>query len=939
MRTRIAFLATALTVGFGATAAAFAPVPKGERGFETAGVAPPRAWRTFSVAPPGAAIDRLRAAGFGRVRWDADTGTPGQMYGAGLSAPGSIHDAAIAESVARGFLADHLATLAPGATLADFQLVSNVQSGDLRAVGFAQTWRGLRVIGAEIGFVFKADRLALINSSALPDITAVPGNPTFRTEVLAGAARQWIASITGATAVAEPPASGTVVLPIIRNRKGAVRDIEFRVVQTVPVALSGAVGKWDVYVDASTALPVARRSLIHFATGTVRYNAPERWPGGTRTNYPATFATHNINGASVTSTGNGQVTWNGTAAATVRPGLVGPKVRMHSPAGLASTTLNLQPGGAATWNESATEAKDAQLTSFIHANIVKAYIKANIAPQLAPYLDSQLDVYVNESGQCNAYSTGDDIHFFPSSSQCENTGRMADVVYHEFGHSTHAHAVIDGVGEFDGGVSEGMSDFLAATINNDPAMGVGFFHTAEPLRHIDPPVDKVWPDDATGEPHADGEIIAGAMWDTRKALVASLGATPGVRRAEKIWYHILEISRDIPTSFGAALLADDDDGNLDNGTPNECAIRTAFAQHGLAEVDVGPSTIGFPLEDGLEISVPVTVPQGSQCPPPDISAGSLLWQVRGGTDSGRLDLVKTDLGGGMSTWSATLPAQPENTVLRYRVELDLTDGGTRGYPNNPADSYYELYVGAVVPIWCDDFEASAAQWTHGSDMGADEWGWGPAASTSGDPPAAYSGERLFGTAIGADYSRDTSQWARTPEVDTSAYHDGVRLQYRRWLNVEDGFFDVASISGDSTPLWSNFDSMQGDNSNVHHRDREWRFHDVDLTEQAADGKVQVEFRLDSDPGLQFGGWNLDDVCIVARVPGGICGDGMVGSAEQCDDGNTTDGDGCSATCTNEDTDHPPGDDGGCCSTGTDPKGALLLGLCTLGLVWRRRRRR
>ncbi|MDC0685403.1 DUF4215 domain-containing protein [Sorangium atrum] len=31
----------------------------------------------------------------------------------------------------------------------------------------------------------------------------------------------------------------------------------------------------------------------------------------------------------------------------------------------------------------------------------------------------------------------------------------------------------------------------------------------------------------------------------------------------------------------------------------------------------------------------------------------------------------------------------------------------------------------------------------------------------------------------------------------------------------------------------------------------------------------------------------------------VCGDGAVGSAEQCDDGNTTSGDGCSATCTYE----------------------------------------
>jgi cysteine-rich repeat protein len=39
-------------------------------------------------------------------------------------------------------------------------------------------------------------------------------------------------------------------------------------------------------------------------------------------------------------------------------------------------------------------------------------------------------------------------------------------------------------------------------------------------------------------------------------------------------------------------------------------------------------------------------------------------------------------------------------------------------------------------------------------------------------------------------------------------------------------------------------------------------------------------------------------CLSAAVPG-VCGDGYLDAGEECDDGNTTDGDGCSATCTRE----------------------------------------
>jgi hypothetical protein len=43
------------------------------------------------------------------------------------------------------------------------------------------------------------------------------------------------------------------------------------------------------------------------------------------------------------------------------------------------------------------------------------------------------------------------------------------------------------------------------------------------------------------------------------------------------------------------------------------------------------------------------------------------------------------------------------------------------------------------------------------------------------------------------------------------------------------------------------------------------------------------FSLSSDPGLQLGGWAIDDLCIVAN-PHSVCGDGIVSRTEACDDG-------------------------------------------------------
>ncbi len=77
-----------------------------------------------------------------------------------------------------------------------------------------------------------------------------------------------------------------------------------------------------------------------------------------------------------------------------------------------------------------------------------------------------------------------------------------------------------------------------------------------------------------------------------------------------------------------------------------------------------------------------------------------------------------------------------------------------------------------------------------------------------------------------------------------------------------------------------------------------------------------------------------------------CGDGMVQGNEQCDDGNTDAGDGCSATCQKEEesTEEPgdgsnQGNEGGCSSTGSQaPAGGVTWLLGLLGLVGIMRRR-
>ncbi|HEX5061941.1 MAG TPA: hypothetical protein VFV99_21380 [Kofleriaceae bacterium] len=872
--------------------------------------------------------------------WDRDTDVPLRLWGHTAPMFGVVASPIAAETAARAFLAEHLDVLAPGAKLDDFVLVSNVLSpnGDIRSVGFVQHAGGMHVLGGAIGFAFKADRLTLVSSTSLPNITVTAPAQRRSAAELTTRAQRWLAQdgyrVTISSVGTEP-----VIVPVVRPRIGARTDIEYRVAEQLEVTATNAPGAWHVWIDAGSGAPIARASTISFASGKVLFDAPDRYPSGTRTGKAAAFASVTIDGTAATTALDGSVTWAGAGSATVRAR--GTYVNVTTQSGTAVTgTLTLVSGGDATWSQATSETGDAQVNAYVHANIAKQFVRTNLNPSLA-WLNQALPVSVNESGGCNAFSNGNDIHFLRKNTQCENTGRLADVVYHEFGHSLHNNSIIDGVGQFDSALSEGLGDILAMLITHDHGMGKGFFlsNPSSAMRELDPPnMDKKWGVDTTGEPHDDGEIIGETFWDLLVGMEASLGAGAGFDKTADIYYTVMQRATDIPSSYAEALLGDDDDGDIANGTPDQCAVHAAFALHGLASGAPPMGTVDKPVRTGFDISVKAQTEGGSMaaCPGPMISAGEIAWRVRGGTDAVIAMTLAND------TYSGSIPSQPNGTVVEYKITLTLSNGTKVQYPNNPADPYYQWYIGPVTPLWCGDFENGAAEWTSSTD-----WEAGMPAGLGNDPRAAFGGMGVYGIDLTQDgtYAASAMSFAESPEIDLQG-KTGLRLQYQRWLGVEDGFYDHARLKINDSEVWKNYASAAEPQQNgVNHIDREWRFADFDLASFEASGKLKLRFELEADQGLQFGGWTLDDVCVVAAATGPgdpNCGNGAVDANEACDDGNVTDGDGCSATCQNEDGGDGPGggsDDGGCCNVGGSPQGALALALVTLGCILRRRRRR
>ncbi|MEZ4403079.1 MAG: DUF4215 domain-containing protein [Kofleriaceae bacterium] len=919
-----------------------------------------RAWAAFTASAPG-----LREA-----TWDRATGVPSRIWGRGLDVPGSVADPAVAAAAAWRVLAANLALLAPGSTVSDFQLVANDFDGDQRTIGLVQRHGGLAVVGGQVSFRFKRDRLFVIGSEALPDVTvAWPRQAKLATEVAALATAATVADLgLDHAAVTSRVAPGLEIVPLVGD--GGV--LGYRVATVVDVD-GGAAGGWRVWADPATGAPLVRRSTTPSAVGQIQIDAVERYPGRARRTYPAPLLTATVGAAAGETDAAGGVSWPGAAPVMVRLTATGSQINIENRGGaLATLDGTLAADGTLVWRPGDDRAVDAQVSAFVHAGIVRAYARRFAAG--LPFLDEPLPVRVNIADQCNAFSDGTSINFFAASDRCENTGTIADVVYHEYGHSLHNHAIIPGVGYFDGAFSEGLSDYLAATITDDSGMGRGFFRSDSPLRELDPTDrEHVWPRDID-EIHYTGIIFGGAMWDLRKGLIAELGDhDAAVQIADRLFYAAVRRASSIPATLIEILAADDDDGDLTNGTPHECTIRAAFGRHGLRTLAGDVSAPGL-VPAAVEAPQPVwlTVTGADTRCGDDIVAVKAEWRGRdGGISAGN---AEASLDG--DRYTAMLPLPTVGNVVLYRFRVKFADGSEQVYPENRADQWYQLYHGDAVPLYCTDFERNPLTegWrVGGTDASAWQWGIPGGSHDAGDPGRAYSGTRIFGTGLAfadGSYPADATMWAETPRIDVGTYSD-VRLQFRRWLQVEDGFYDQATIEVNGEQAWANL-SSQGDTSHTtHHQDRAWVFQDLPLSSRIFDGSVVVRWLLNTDGGLQLGGWQLDDVCVVAN-PASVCGDGVkspfeqcdrgaangtgpdacrpscrlaqcgdgiVDSLEECDDGNEDDSDSCSSVCTVIDL-PPPVDDGTCAAGGGGGPGAAAgLGLGLALVVARRRRRR
>lgn len=198
-----------------------------------------------------------------------------------------------------------------------------------------------------------------------------------------------------------------------------------------------------------------------------------------------------------------------------------------------------------------------------------------------PWFRTPLSAHTNINNSCNAHWDGrfSTINFYSGGRGCANTGLIADIVYHEWGHGLD-----DKTGGIrDGAFSEGFGDIISMLVTKSPIIGVGFMLDGRPVRDLEP--DRIYPRDSRGTVHEVGLIIGSTFWDLFKKFKEHYSEQQAIEFMRRYAFQMIFTAERYTDVYRSLLVIDDDDGNLINGTPNFCLINEIFSDHGLTKID------------------------------------------------------------------------------------------------------------------------------------------------------------------------------------------------------------------------------------------------------------------------------------------------------------------------------------------------------------------
>jgi hypothetical protein len=440
--------------------------------------------------------------------------------------------------------------------------------------------------------------------------------------------------------------------------------------------------RWEVLVDAHDGEVIAfqdenqyvRRSIVggvYPLTNTGICPSPDTC-GVMQLNWPMPFADTGFPAPAFT---NSHGVYNYTAG-TATTTLTGKFVNINDncgPISNSSPTGNINLGGANNQHDCTSGGGSPGNTPSSRSVFYEVNRVADLARGYLPgnaWLRNQLTANVNLPQTCNAFWNGATINFYRSGGGCRNTGEIAAVFDHEWGHGlddNDANGQISNPGE-------GYADIASIYRLEASCVGHGFFQTVNngcgmtadgtgfnqdeaqvgPL-HCDTDCsgvrDAEWnkhnpagPDTALGfvcnscgggsapcgrQVHCAGTPVRQMAWDL---VTRHLTAPPFNMNSETAFITGNRLfylgSGNIGNWFACTcggssdgcgatsgymqwLVADDDNGNINNGTPHMTAIFAAYNAHGIACATPAPQNSGCAGGPTGASSLTVTSPANS----------------------------------------------------------------------------------------------------------------------------------------------------------------------------------------------------------------------------------------------------------------------------------------------------------------------------------------
>lgn len=610
---------------------------------------------------------RERVGGVWAVQRNPITGAPHHLLGSGVDfVAEAIDTEGRASEIAASFLARH----------ADLLMVDPDRLGDAKTTGghgkwvvlFKENYHGIPVFGGRAHVVMTdGGRVYAAGSDFHPDI-AIGWTPSLSEGEASAIAGSDLGFLDGRD---EDRGAALFVYPEERN--GAYR---YRLAWRTTQHLEEPLGLWETWIDAETGEIFRRENMYEFVdvSGTVRsmVNDPS---------YCAGASVRDVQGANVGIVGGASENTDTTGGFTIANAggdsieiwsrFYGPDFNVDHFTGTdARDTMTVLPGDPVEWLWDDANSDKAERDAWKHAYTVRNYVKT-LDPSFTD-LDYRMRVRVNRvDGYCpgNAWWDGAAMNFCQEGSGNANTASLGDVVYHEYGHGVTGR-IYSGY-PFDGAVGEGNSDVLSLLILSNSMLGTGFSQDVcyKGIRTANN--DLIWPDDLSGgSGHTDGQMISGYIWSARAQLINRYGVATADSIIASLWHYSRKAGHpaNMEDQVTWTFIYDDDDGDLDTGTPNWPELAAGATKKGFpvpvisagvqithgglpsTEDEISPRTVTA-LAEGLTTGV-------------DPSSVKLFYRVDGGAFT-EIPMTPT---GGTDEYEATLPAAPLNSRVQYYVE-------------------------------------------------------------------------------------------------------------------------------------------------------------------------------------------------------------------------------------------------------------------------------